>query len=60
MSKPPETDWTAAARLWAPEIPEEQVKRIAPVLDALEQTVRPVLSGLPFDLAPATDVEPGA
>ncbi len=59
MSKPPATDWKAAARAFAPEIPEEQVATLVPVLEALDRVVRPVLSGLPLDLAPVTDVETG-
>lgn len=59
MSKS-ETDWAAAARVLAPDIPEGQAARIAPVLEELERSIRPVLSGLPIQLTPATDVEPGA
>lgn len=56
MGKHP--DWRAAARAFAPDIPEEQVERIVPVLDALDMKVRPLISRLPLELAPATDLEP--
>ncbi|HWR52138.1 MAG TPA: hypothetical protein VN428_13590 [Bryobacteraceae bacterium] len=59
MSKLVHPDWRAAARAFAPDIPQEQVERIAPVLDALEARLRPLLTDLPLDLAPATDLEPG-
>ncbi len=59
MSKLVHPDWKAAARAFAPDIPEEQVERIAPVLDTLEAKLRPLLCKLPLDLAPATDLERG-
>lgn len=58
MSKLVHPDWKAAARAFAPDIPEEQVNRIVPVLDALETGFRPLLADLPLDLPPATDLEP--
>lgn len=51
------TDWRAAARAFAPEVPLEQLDRIFPVLALLEEAVRPAIEGLPLDLPPATDVE---
>ncbi|MGE5486512.1 MAG: hypothetical protein ACM3ZB_01670 [bacterium] len=48
------TDWRAAARAFAPEVPAEQLDRIIPVLVSLEEVVRPAIEGLPLDLPPAT------
>ncbi len=53
-----ETDWYAAARAFAPEIPPDELKRIVPVLERLEQSLQPVSSRLPLELPPATDLEP--
>jgi hypothetical protein len=50
-------DWRAAARAFAPDIPEEQIERIVPVLDALDTKVRPLIRRLPLELAPTTDLE---
>lgn len=49
----PSRDWAALARATAPDLPDEQVARIAPVLDALEAQFRPVADGLPFAAEPA-------
>ncbi len=53
-----EIDWAAAARAFAPDIPATELDRVLTPLKRLEQAVRPVLSGLPLELPPATDVEP--
>jgi hypothetical protein len=51
-------DWPAAARALAPEIPEEDVERIAPVLARLEKTLRTPLGSLPLDLELDLEFEP--
>ncbi len=45
-------DWKLAAAAFAPEIPEEQVERIAPILEQLQQTLEPVFDELPFEAEP--------
>ncbi len=41
------TDWNALATARNLDIPPEDIAKIAPVLDALEQTFRPLLKELP-------------
>ena len=47
------TDWIALSRARGLDIPEDQVARLAPSLDSLEQAFRPLLAKLPFELEPA-------
>jgi hypothetical protein len=53
-----ESDWPAAARALAPEIPEEDVERIAPVLARLERALRTPLGALPLELELDLEFEP--
>jgi hypothetical protein len=41
-------DWRAAAEAVAPDIPEDQVERIVPILETLERAFEPVVERLPF------------
>jgi hypothetical protein len=54
------TNWTALAQALALDIPAADVERIAPSLDALEQTFRPLLAKLPFTLEPAVTLSEAA
>jgi hypothetical protein len=40
------TDWKTLAALRCPDIPADAVERIAPSLDALEKTFRPLAASL--------------
>jgi hypothetical protein len=53
-----DSDWSAAARALAPEIPAEDIERIAPVLASLERTLRAPLGSLPLDLELDLEFEP--
>jgi hypothetical protein len=46
-------DWKAIAKAVAPDIPAEQVDRIAPPLDALETAFRPIVHTSPHETEPA-------
>lgn len=46
-------DWKSIAAAVAPDIPADAVARIAPSLEALEQTFRPLLDRIPVDGEPA-------
>lgn len=46
-------DWKAVARALAPDIPEAEVERIAPALDALETAFRPLAAEIPHETEPA-------
>jgi hypothetical protein len=56
------TDWGAIAKARGIEIPAQDLDRIAPPLDALEQAFRPLVKDLPPDLEPAVEfrMEEGA
>ena len=41
------TDWRKAAAALQPAIPEADVEKIAPVLDALEKSFRPLQGSIP-------------
>ena len=47
------TDWIALSRARGLDIPEDQVARLAPSLDGLEQAFRPLPARLPFEIEPA-------
>ena len=47
------TDWAKIAKASAPEIPEEQVERIGPVLEALERAFRAAAETLPHTVESA-------
>lgn len=46
-------DWKAAAAALAPDIPAEQIERIAPSLDGLEAAFRPLTAKLEAEIEPA-------
>ena len=46
-------DWKAAAAAFAPDVPFEQLEKIAPSLDALEAAFRPQVAKLPLETEPA-------
>lgn len=48
-------DWKAVAAVFAPEIPAEQLERIAPSLNGLESAFRPLINAerLPLETEPA-------
>ena len=46
-------DWKAAAAAFAPDVPLEQLEKIAPSLDALEAAFRPQVAKLPLETEPA-------
>lgn len=48
-------DWKAVAAVLAPDIPAEQVERLAPSLNGLEAAFRPLVNEerLPLDTEPA-------
>jgi hypothetical protein len=48
------TDWKQAAAVFAPDIPAEDVERIALVLDKLETQFRPLVSAIPLMTEPAS------
>lgn len=47
------TDWIALARARGLDIPEEQVSRIAPSLEALVRDFAPLKAKIPHELEPA-------
>jgi hypothetical protein len=47
------TDWKALARARGLEIPEEEIDRIAPALDQLERSFRPLAATIPEEVEPA-------
>jgi hypothetical protein len=49
------TDWGAIAMARSIEIPAQDLDRIAPPLEALEQAFRPLVEDLPPDLEPAVE-----
>lgn len=48
------TDWKRVAAGYGLDIPEAQLERIAPVLDALVASFRPLAAAIPFETQPAT------
>lgn len=46
-------DWKFAAAAFAPDIPAEQLEKIAPALDGLDAAFRPLLAKLPVETEPA-------
>ena len=46
-------DWKAAAAVFAPGIPVEQLEKITPSLDGLEAAFRPLVAKLPLETEPA-------
>lgn len=46
-------DWKKIASGYGLDIPEEQIARIAPALDGLEQIFRPLAGRIPHDVEPA-------
>ena len=46
------TDWKSLAKAARPEIPDEDLERIAAPLASLEQTLAPRVKNLPPDLEP--------
>jgi hypothetical protein len=53
-----DTDWRAAARALAPDLPDEDVERIAPILARLDRTLGATLATLPLDLDLDLEFEP--
>lgn len=51
-------DWTEIARGHGLEIPEAELARMAPVLDALEAAFRPLAAAIPEDVEPAVIFRP--
>jgi hypothetical protein len=47
------TDWNAIAQARSLDIPADEIEAIAPVLDALENAVRPLLAQLSWTDEPA-------
>jgi hypothetical protein len=47
------TDWNAIAEARSLDIPADEIETVAPVLDALENTVRPLLTQLSWTDEPA-------
>jgi hypothetical protein len=47
------TDWRLAARARCPDIPADEVERIAPVLEDLEAAFAPLAVRIPIDCEPA-------
>ena len=54
------TDWIAVARARGLEIPEEQVARLAPSLEALERDFAPLKAKIPHQLEPAITLSESA
>jgi hypothetical protein len=48
-------EWKKIAHARALPIPDEQLERIAPILDALEKSFTPIAAELPDDLGMAVD-----
>ncbi len=46
-------DWKAVAGALAPDIPETDLDRITPALDALEAAFRPLAAEIPHETEPA-------
>ncbi len=46
-------NWKAIAEALAPDIPQEQIARIQPPLDALEAAFRPIAHTAPHETEPA-------
>lgn len=46
-------DWRAIARASGLDLPAHEVDRIAPPLESLEETFRPLVSGLTPEMEPA-------
>ena len=51
-------DWKQVAAGYGLDIPDSQLDRIAPVLDALEAGFRPLVAGIPLDVEPAVVFRP--
>ena len=47
------TDWMALARARGLDVPEEQVARLAPSLEALVRDFSPLKTKIPYELEPA-------
>lgn len=47
------TDWKAVARAHGLQIPDDQIERIAPTLNGLEEIFRPLPTRLPHETEPA-------
>lgn len=57
----PETSkWVAAAQIYAPDIPQEAVERVAPGMDALLQAFRPLLAAMGDEIEPAVTLSEAA
>lgn len=54
------TDWKLLAKAQGGAIPEEQMERIAPVLDSLEKSFRALPERLAIDDEPPVVFDPGA
>lgn len=48
------TDWEQLARVLHPDLPEEQARKIAPILAGLEASFRPLVGRLTFTSDSAT------
>jgi hypothetical protein len=46
-------DWKAAAAAFAPDVPQEQLEKIIPALEALDAAFQPQLANLPPETEPA-------
>ena len=46
-------DWKKIASAYDLKIPEDEFERIAPALDSLEKSFRPLVQAIPQDLEPA-------
>jgi hypothetical protein len=54
------TNWAALARARELDIPDDAVARIAPALDQLENSFKPLLRKLPYTVEPATTLSEAA
>jgi hypothetical protein len=54
------TDWNALARARGLNIPADAVERIAPSLEALEESLRPLLTKLTHSVEPAVTLSEAA
>jgi len=46
-------NWKMIAEASRPEIPAEEMVRVAPPLDALEEAFRPLVATIPLEIEPA-------
>lgn len=46
-------NWTKIAEASRPEIPADDMARVGPPLDALEEAFRPLVAKIPLDIEPA-------